>query len=372
MTSPTPRRRGVSSVDGGPLAGTLAPMSSRSPIELNDRQRAVLRAVVTGYVGEAAPIGSKTLASLLPISLSSASVRTVLAELAELGLVEKPHASAGRLPTERGLRLFVDALLPVADLALLERRDIAWRLEGAEADEVVHVASELLSVHTRQLGFVVTPRLDRLILRHVGLVRLSAERVLVVLVAGNGTAHRRVVEIDAPLSQAELDRITSLLSERADGRTLPELRQLLAREAEALRHQANRLLEVAVCVGQRALAERGDPAVDLVIETRLALLEQPEFRDPRRVRDLFEAVETKARLIEVLDRMLEDEGVSVAFGDELDEPALRRCALVAARYGAPGTGLGTLGVIGPSRMDYPRVVALVGFLSHAIGERLAS
>jgi heat-inducible transcriptional repressor len=340
-------------------------------LALSDRQCAVLRAVVTGYVGEAAPIGSKTLAALLPMSLSSASVRTVLGELAELGLVEKPHASAGRVPTERGLRHFVDALLPPGDLALLERRDIAWRLEGADADEVARVASELLSVHTRQLGFVVTPRLECLVLHHVGLVRLSAERVLVVLVSKSGSSHRRVIEVGEPLSQAELERITALLSERVDGRTLPEVRQRLASEAEALRHQANRLLALAVSLGRRALAEQGDLAVDLVIETRLALLEQPEFRDPRRVRDLFEAVETKTRLLEVLDRMLEDEGVRVAFGDELEEPALRRCALVAARYGGPGAGHGTLGVIGPSRMDYPRIVALVGFLSHAMGERLA-
>jgi len=211
-----------------------------------------------------------------------------------------------------------------------------------------------------------------LVLRHVGLVRLSSDRVLVVLVSRTGSAHRRVVEIDEPLTQADLDRITAVLSERVDGRTLSEVRERLAREAEALRHQANRLLERAVSVGRRALADQGDLAVDLVIETRLALLDQPEFRDPRRVRDLFEAVETKARLIEVLDRMLEDDGVRIAFGDELEEPSLRRCALVAARYGGPGAGRGTLGVIGPSRMDYPRIVALVGFLSQAIGERLGS
>jgi heat-inducible transcriptional repressor len=332
----------------------------------------VLRAVVSGYVGEAAPIGSKTVARLLPMSLSSASVRSVLGELAELGLLEKPHASAGRVPTERGLRCFVDSLLPHADLAPLEQREIAWRLGDADVDDVVHVASELLSLHTRQLGFVVTPRLDRLVLRHVGLVRLSSERLLVVLVSNGGTAHRRVVETPEPLAQAELDKITAILSERVEGRTLREVRELLAREAEALRHQANRLLELAVSVGRRALAADDDAAVDLVIETRRALLEQPEFHDPRRVRDLFEAVETKARLLDVLDRMLEDDGVRVAFGEELDEPSLRRCALVAARYGGPGGPLGTLGVIGPSRMDYPRILALVHHLARAIGEKLST
>ena len=345
---------------------------SRPPIELSKRQAAVLRAVVTGYVGEAAPIGSRTVARLLPVNLSAASVRSVLGELAELGLLDQPHASAGRIPTERGLRLFVDALLPPAELAPLERRDIAWRLDSSGADEILHVASGLLSQHTRQLGFVVTPRIDRLVLRHVGLVRLSSERLLVVLVSHTGTAHRRVVETPEPLTQADLDKITAVLSERVEGRTLPEVRDLLAREAEVLRHQANRLLELAVCVGRRALAAADDAAVDLVIETRLALLEQPEFRDPRRIRDLFEAVETKARLLEVLDRMLEEDGVSVAFGEEIEEPSLRHCALVAARYGSPGGVRGTLGVIGPSRMDYPRIVALVNHLSRAIGQKLSA
>ena len=344
----------------------------RSPIELSERQATVLRAVVSGYVGEAAPIGSVTLAHLLPMNLSAASVRSVLGELAELGLVDKPHASAGRVPTERGLRVFVDALLPHADLAPLEQRDLAWRLDDVDVGDVVQVTSALLSRHTRQLGFVVTPRLDRIVLRHVGLVRLSSERLLVILVSRAGSAHRRVVETPEPLAQAELERITALLSERVDGRTLPEVREALARDAEALRHQANRLLELAVSVGRRALAEEDDAAVDLVIETRLALLDQPEFRDPRRVRDLFEAVETKVRLLGVLDQMLEEEGVRVAFGDELEEPSLRHCALVAARYGGRGGALGTLGVIGPSRMDYARVVALVEFLSRAIGERLSA
>lgn len=348
------------------------PRRARAPLELSERQASVLRAVVAGYVGEAAPIGSKTLASLLPMSLSSASVRTVLGELAELGLVEKRHASAGRVPTELGLRVFVDALRPHADLAPLERRDIAWRLDDASADGAVHVASEILSLHTRQLGFVVTPRLDRLVLRRASVVPLSTERLLVVLVSQSGSAQQRVVEVPEALAPGELERITELLSERVDGRTLHEVRDLLAREAAQLRHRANRLLELAVEVGRRALASGGDAAVDVVIETRLALLEQPELRDPGMLRDLFETVETKERLLELLDRVLEDDGVRIALGAELEEPGLRRCALVASRYGSGGAPLGTLGVIGPSRMDYPRVVALVEFLARAIGEKLSA
>jgi heat-inducible transcriptional repressor len=330
-------------------------------LDLNERQTSVLRAVIASYAHEGGPIGSKTIATLLPLAISPASIRNVLAELEELGLVEKPHASAGRIPTERGLRLFVDALLAPADLAASERREIAYRVDGTEAGGVVQLASELLSRHTRQLGFVVTPRLDRLVLRHVSLVRLSTQRLLVVLIAQTGATHRRVIDDEQGFDQAELDRVAALLNERVVGRTLPQVRERLAREARALRREANQLLSRALELGSRALAAAGGEPGDLVIETHLALLEQPEFSDPR-----------KERLLEVLDQMLAEAGVSVAFGEEIEDPALSRCALVATRYGV-GAGdapLGVLGVIGPTRMDFNRVIPLVDYLSQVVTGKL--
>jgi heat-inducible transcriptional repressor len=341
---------------------------------ITERQAAVLRAVVASYVGEAAPVGSKTISYLLPITLSAASIRNVLAELTELGLVEKPHTSAGRVPTDRGLRLFVDELVAPVRLVPSERRDIAYRVEGAAQEGVLQLASQLLSRHTRQLGFVVAPRIDRLVLRHVSLVRLSRERLLVVLIARTGAAYRRVIEDEQGFGQAELDRVAVLLNERVAGRTLPEVRRRLAREARALRREANQLLAHALELGARALAAADGQAGDLVIETRLALLDQPEFSDPRRVRDFFEAIETKERLLEVLDRMLAAEGVSVAFGEEFEDPALRRCALVATPYGegAGDAPLGALGVIGPNRMDFSRVIALVDYFAELVTGKLRS
>jgi heat-inducible transcriptional repressor len=339
---------------------------------LSERQSAVLRAVVAGYVGEAVPIGSKTLSHLLPVSISSASVRNTLSELTELGLVDKPHRSAGRVPTEKGLRLFVDELLAPIDLAACERRDIAYQVDGAVGDDIVTLASGLLSRHTHQLGFVVAPRLDRLVLRHVSLVRLSSERLLVVLVAETGTAYRSVISDEAGLTQPQLDRVSTLLNERAVGRTLAQVRARLAREAEGQRRQADRILRLALELGVRAVAAAQGEEADLVIATRLALLRQPEFRDPRRVRDLFEALETRERLLEVLDRMLEREETTVAFGEEIEDPALRHCAVVARRYGAgPGAApLGVLGVIGPSRMDFSRIIPLVDYLSELVTGKL--
>lgn len=338
--------------------------------DLNPRQAAVLRAVVTAYVGEGGPVGSLTLSHLLSVNLSSASIRSVLAELSELGLVEQPHKSAGRLPTDRGLRCFVDALLDPDRLAAYEERTIAYSVDDADPDRVIDVASKLLSERTRQLGFVLTPRLGRLVLRHVSLVRVASRRVLVVLVSMTGSAHRCVIDDETDADQAELDRIAGLLNERVEGRTLREVRDQLAGEARTLRHRAGGLLERAVAIGRRALAAADDESGDIVIATRLALLDQPEFRDSRRVRDLFSAVETQERLVHVLDQMLRRGGVCVAFGDEVDEPALHRCALVATHYGGGRSPLGVMGVIGPSRMDFERIIPLVGYLSRVVTERL--
>jgi heat-inducible transcriptional repressor len=333
----------------------------------------VLRAIVTAYVGEAAPIGSATLSVLLPHKLSAASVRNTLAELTALNLLEQPHPSAGRVPTDRGLRVFVDRLLDPGRLGDWERRNIDYSVDGASGDAVVSIASQLLSERTRQLGFVLVPPVERLVLRHVSLVRLSRERVLVVLVSQTGAAHRRVIEEDGALEQPELERIAAALNERVVGRTLREVRAVLAREAEALRYRADRLLALAVEFGSRALASMpDDEAADLVIATRLALLDQPEFRDPERLRDLFAAIETKERLVDVLDRVVESGGMSVVFGDEVDDPGLHRCAVVATPYGGADAPLGALGVIGPSRMDYARIIPLVEYLSQVITGKLCA
>jgi heat-inducible transcriptional repressor len=337
--------------------------------ELSERQRAVLRAMVTAYVGEAAPIGSATLSHLLPTRLSAASIRTTLAELSELGLVSQPHTSAGRVPTEEGLRCFIDTL-PAADVSDYDRRTIDFTVAGAEPAAVPGVASELLSRQTRLLGFVVAPRLDRIQLQHVALVRLSGCRILAVLVSENGELYRRVIEHDAPLDQSALDRIAAVLRERVVGRSLREVRELFAREASQERRQADRVLALALELGARAVATQEEGEGDLVIATRLALLDQPEFRDPERIRDLFLALETKERLLEILDRLLAGErGVRVVLGGEVDEPALHRCALVAARLGGEGA-TGALGVIGPARMDYGRVISLVGYCSRVVTEKL--
>jgi heat-inducible transcriptional repressor len=330
----------------------------------------VLRTVVGAFVGEAGPIGSPTLARLLPESLSSASIRNTLAELTRRGLLRKPHPSAGSVPTERGLRVFVDDLLDPQQLADVERREIAGSFEAPVGDVLMQEASRALSERTHQVGFVVPPRLGRLVLRHLSLVRLSRERVLVVLISRSGVAHRRVVEDDDWGEQSELDAVASLLNERIADRSLREMREHFAEEARRLRRRARDQAERAIQIGASALAIEGEH--DLVIATRLALLDRREGADPSLLRELLDAVETRDRLVTLLDRVMDADGVRVSFGFESDASGLERCAIVTAPYGEPGQPLGLLGVLGPNHMNYGRVIPLVEYLSRLVSEKVAA
>lgn len=346
---------------------------------LSERQALVLRVLVSKYVERAAPVASSVLARCMPTALSPASIRNTLAELQECGLVEKAHASSGRVPTALGLRTFIDHLLEPEDLEAEDRRRLEGAIEGVDASETLRWTAQVLSDRTRQLGFVVPPRVEQLPLRTVHLVSVGAGRVLAVLVTESGSLVQRIVKHEGKISSRELERIGRILAERVAGRTLIGLRRCLEEERERLRGEADDLLRRAWMLGTAACM--GDEGDDLVIATRLALLRQPEFSDPDRIRGLFSALETNERLLELLRQIaLADQGalrvgLSMSLAAELGEPSLKDCALVAVAYGAPTPGvepLGVLGVIGPQRMDYGRVIPFVRLCSEVVTRKLAS
>ena len=339
-------------------------------MQLSERQETVLRALVRAYVGEAVPVGSQTLSCTLPLQLSAASIRNSMAELTELGLIDQPLPSAGRVPTLSGLRLFVDDLLDAREVGEWERRLIEHELADAARDVSLQVASQLLGRRARQLGFAVLPRLDRVVLRHVSLVRLSRERVLVVLVSQLGVAYQRVLRDCDSGDQPRLERLAAELNRHAAGHTLPDLRGLLAQRADALRARAGTLAVESLLVALDALAAEAQP--DVWIASRTALLEQPEFHDPERVRALLELLDTHERLVAVVDRVLDAPGVAVTFGGEVGVPELRDCAVVSATCGAGESPCGVVGILGPRRMDYARVVPLVDLFSRLVTEKLSS
>jgi len=340
-------------------------------LELSERQQAVLRALVTAYIAEAAPVGSSMVSHMLTFPLSSASIRSTVAELREHGFVEQPHKSAGSVPTTRAIEAFVYYLMDESELGEYEQQALRDAFDDVDASGALRVASTLLSERARQLGFIVAPRVASIRLQHVSFVRAASDRVLVVMVTRSGRVHRRVIGHAGVRDQAELDRIAATLNERVVGRTLAEVRDRLRRELLPLRDRANDLLARALVLGLQALEERAPGPPDLMLGTRRALLEQPEFRDPERIRELFSAIETGETLLDLLDRIALDEGVHVAVGSALEVAELRHCALVAATYGREGDApQGVLGVIGPSRMDYRRVIPLVEYCSQIVSSKL--
>ena len=363
---------------------------------LGHRQAMVLRALVAAFVGRAAPVGSRDLSHLLPEPLSPASIRNTLAELHRLGLIDKAHASAGRVPTAAGLRLFIDVLLEPAHLGPHHQRLLDRAFDGVAAQDALRHASQLLSEQTRQLGFVLAPRVEQLPLRSIHLVPVAAGRVLAILVPRQGGLVERVIEGVPPISPRDLEQVQQLLSERIDGRTLVTLRRSLEAEQRSLRGEADALLHRAWALGLEACRAQPAPSEDdLLIATRLALLDQPEFADPQRLRALFAAIETNEQLLELVRRLASDDtgapvvGLSVSLGAELGDPGLRECALVVMPYGAatpsvaeveagagdaeqggPDAARGVLGVIGPQRMDYGRVIPLVQYCSDLVTRTL--
>jgi heat-inducible transcriptional repressor len=333
---------------------------------LSQRQETVLRALVRAHLGGAGPVGSTTLAHTLPIQLS---VRNTMAELSELGLIEQPHTSAGRVPTEAGLRLFVDELVAAPDVGEWERRRIEQELDAAEGDSSLRAASDLLSARTHQLGFAVLPRLERVALRHASLIRVSSERVLVVLVSRSGVTYQRVIRDARSGDQARLERIEAELNRRLAGSSLLALRARLERESAGMRRRAEQLAFNALCLAVQALAQEAAAQVDVVIPTRRMLVEQREYHAPERLAELSAVLETHEALLALLDRVLAQGGVAVTFGGEVDVPALRQCAAVAAVCGADDARA-VVGVLGPARMDYARVIPLVHLCSELLTERL--
>jgi heat-inducible transcriptional repressor len=374
-----------------PRSGSRGPGAEN---ELSARQAMVLRALVAAYVGKAGPVASTALSHLMRTTLSPASIRNTLAELHEAGLIDKAHASAGRVPTSLGLRVFVDQLLELGDLGPHHQRILDREFDGLDAAGTPRQASHLLSEHTGQLGFVVAPRVEQLRLSTLHLVPVAAGRVLAVLVAENGGVIERIIEDIGPISTRELERVRGHLAERIEGRTLIGLRRLLEIERANLQGEADDLLRRAWELGLRACdVSEASGVDDLVIATRLALLEQPEFSDPERIRGLFTALETNQRLLELLRQIARTDsgdagiGLSMSLGVELGEPSLRECVLIAVPYGSSMRGaftgraldkgdspsqeaLGVLGVIGPQRMDYGRVIPLVHYCSELVTRKL--
>ena len=337
---------------------------------LNDRSREIFKRIVDSYLASGEPVGSRQLSRLLPMTLSPASVRNVMQDLEELGLVYAPHTSAGRMPTELGLRFFVDALLEIGDLPLDERDRIDAQVKAASRDlpleGVLSEASRMLSGLSRGAGVVVTTK-DNKRLKHIEFVGLEPERALAVLVSEDGSVENRVVAIPRGLPPSALVEASNYLNARIRGRTLGEVRaeiELARSQAEA---ELNELTARLVDAGLASWAGMGETS-QLIVRGQANLLEDLKAaEDLERIRLLFGDLETKKDVVDLLSRAEQGEGVRIFIGSENKLFSLSGSSMIAAPFRDPTQRIvGVLGVIGPTRLNYARVVPMVDYTARAI------
>ena len=343
---------------------------------LDRRSREIFRQIVDTYLETGEPVGSRNLSRVLPMSLSPASVRNVMADLEELGLIHAPHTSAGRLPTEFGLRFFVDALLEVGDLSAAERRQIEAQVKaaapGRSLENVLSEASQTLSGLSRGAGVVLASKAD-LRLKHVEFIRLEPTRALVVLVGQDGTVENRLVELDAGTTPSSLIEAANYLNAHLRGRSLSEARAELEKHEKEARAELDKLTQQLVAAGFASWAEAGDGRPDtLIVRGRANLLEDvTAAADLERIRLLFDDLETQRELIRLLGNAESGEGVRIFIGSENKLCSLSGSSLVVSPYhDSEQRVVGVLGVIGPTRLNYARIVPMVDYTAKVVGRLL--
>jgi heat-inducible transcriptional repressor len=338
-------------------------------LELNNRSQEIFRYIVDAFLETGAPIGSRTLARRLNMALSPATIRNVMADLEEAGLLFAPHTSAGRLPTEAGLRLFVDGLLEIGNLDEDERKDIEARCAGSgrSVETMLEEVTTTLSGLSHCAGLVVAPKTESP-LKHIEFVNLSPGRALVILITENGVVENRVIEAPSELPSSALVEATNFLSARLVGKTLSEVHERIEAELKAQQQQLDVLTKSVVEAGLATWAG-GDNAGSLIVRGQANLLTDINgAAELEHIRTLFNALETKETMLRFLSLADGAEGVQIFIGAENEWFNIAGCSMVVAPYRDPRQRIvGAIGVIGPSRMNYTRIIPMVDYTSKLIG-----
>ncbi len=339
---------------------------------LDDRARTLLKALVERYIADGTPVGSRTLSRASGLELSPATIRNVMADLEELGLIASPHTSAGRIPTARGYRLFVDTMLTARPLDLNSvSPDMAAAREQLHPDQpqrVIAQAASLLSSLSSFVGVVTAPR-KASVFHHIEFLRLGERRVLVIIVAPDGDVQNRVIFTARDFAQGELVEATNYLNAHYAGLTLEEVRERIKHEVEALRGEIAALMQAAVKAGEAMAGS----AETVVVSGERNLLGMQDFgNDMGSLRRLFDVFEQKTELMRLLDVSSRAEGVRIYIGGESQVVPFEELSVVTAPYEVDGCIVGTLGVIGPTRMAYDRMIQIVDITARLVGNALSA
>ena len=330
---------------------------------LDDRSKLLLKALVERYIADGQPVGSRTLSRASGLELSPATIRNVMSDLEELGLIASPHTSAGRIPTARGYRLFVDTMLTV------KHEDLqAPSLAPEQPQKVIANAANLLSNLSHFVGVVMAPRRST-VFRHIEFLRLSDRRLLVIIVSPDGDVQNRVIFTEADYTQTQLIETSNYLNSNFAGMAIEQVREKLQGEVERLRSEIAALMQAAVQISSEALTQAQD---EVIISGERNLLSVSDFSaDMGHLRRAFELFEQKAQLMRLLDVSARAEGVRIFIGGESQIVPFEELSVVSSPYEVDGQVVGTLGVIGPTRMNYDRMIQIVDITSKLVSNALS-
>lgn len=341
--------------------------------ELSNRSVEIFRELVDAYVETGEPVGSRTLSRRLKTALSPATIRNVMADLEEAGLLYAPHTSAGRLPTEAGLRFFVHGLLEVGDLTEADRAYIEKRCAamGRKVDDVLEEATSMLSGLSKCAGLVLAPKTESP-LKHVEFVSLSVGRAILVLITEDGVVENRLIEVPVGITSSTFVEASNYLNHRLAGYTLNEAKRILFEELKQHKAHLNSLASKVVEAGIGVWSEGSQGSGSLIVKGQSNLLSNVTVtEDLNHIRDLFTVLDTKETLVQLLDASIQAEGVQIFIGAENSLFSLSGCSLVVAPYkNSRNHIVGAIGVVGPTRMNYGKIIPLVDYTAKLVGQLL--
>ena len=348
------------------------PLSTTDSSHLSERSLHLFKALVEHFILDGQPVGSRTLARDTTLDLSPATIRNVMADLEDLELLHSPHTSAGRIPTVKGYRLFIDTLLRVNNLDSTEVEQIARELDSKQdMQTLLNRTSTMLSDITRLASVVMLPRTEQPILQHMEFVSLSDNRVLVIIVVNKHEIQNRIIHTERPYSTAELQQASNYLNETFAGRELTKVRSELLQELEQMKDNVNQLMQLAIEMAQKAFAS-GESGDDYVLAGQTNLMDVAELCDVDKLKKLFNSFNQKRDILHLLEQAIHASGVQIFIGEESGYEVLDECSVVTSPYEVDGQILGVLGVIGPTRMHYERIIPIVDITAKMLGSALNS
>jgi heat-inducible transcriptional repressor len=340
--------------------------------ELSERSLFLFKSLVDHFINDGQPVGSRTLVRDLGLDLSAATIRNVMSDLEDLGLLHSPHTSAGRIPTARGYRLFVDSLLRVGDLGSEEIHRMAEEMDAVNnMQNLMQRTSSMLSDITHLASVVMLPRVEQSTLNQVEFVSLSDNRILVIFVMSDNEVQNRIIHTARTFSASELEQAGNYLNKMVTGKNLNDIRKNMLAELESMKENVNKLMQAAIEMAQQAIDTNSQDG-DYVLAGETNLMGVSGWGDIERLKRLFDTFNQKRDILHLLEQSIHAKGVQIFIGEESGYEVLDDCSVVTSPYESEGQILGVLGVIGPTRMDYERVIPIVDLTAKMLGTALNS